>query len=264
MLELMAAAMILLIFVPLCRRARDGSLPKGRWWNAMEAVLIFVRDKIVQPALGEKHTAAFLPFFWTLFLFVLFCNLLGMIPLLGSPTANIWVTGGLALISFCMLHGVSIAQVGFWNYIKSMWLPIDVPYVGWIFSLMIFAIELMGTFIKSGVLAVRLFANMFAGHMVLATIVGFIWAAEFYWLWLVITPASAFGAAALSLLELFVAFLQAFVFTFLTALFMGMALHHAEHAAGHGAHDHGHGHEPGHGHAHGADHGPGLGSVPGH
>ena len=59
MLELMAAAMILLIFVPLCRRARDGSLPKGRWWNAMEAVLIFVRDKIVQPALGEKHTAGF-------------------------------------------------------------------------------------------------------------------------------------------------------------------------------------------------------------
>jgi len=242
-LELLAAGLILLIFVPLSRRARGGALPRGRWWNAMEALLIFVREKMVRPALGDKHTEHYLPFFWTLFLFVLLLNLLGMIPLLGSPTASIWVTGGLALISFCMMHGAAIAQVGVWNYLKSMWLPIDVPYVGPLFSGMIFFIEFMGTFIKSAVLAVRLFANMFAGHMVLGTILTFIWAERFYWLWLGIMPLSVLGAAALSLLELFVAFLQAFVFTFLTALFMGMALQHAEHAAGHAHHD-GHGHGP--------------------
>ena len=95
---------------------------------------------------------------------------------------------------------------------------------------MIFFIELMGTFIKSFVLAVRLFANMFAGHLVLSFILLFIYMAGkggFSPLWLVVTPASIVGQIALSLLELFVAFLQAYVFTFLTALFVGMALHPA-------------------------------------
>lgn len=117
--------------------------------------------------------------------------------------------------------------VGFTYYVKSMWPPIDVPYVGWIFSLMIFVIELMGSFIKSAVLAVRLFANMFAGHMVLATLLLFIYMTGkggFSAMWPVVTAGSVFGVASLSLLEIFVAFLQAYIFTFLTALFMGMQM----------------------------------------
>jgi len=113
-------------------------------------------------------------------------------------------------------------------YFKSLWPPIDVPYVGWFFSLMIFVIELLGTVIKSGVLAVRLFANMFAGHMVLAVILLFIVAAaesRNIWLFGGVSIASVLGVVALSLLEIFVAFLQAYIFVFLTALFMGMSLH---------------------------------------
>jgi F-type H+-transporting ATPase subunit a len=255
-LELIAAGLLLLIFIPLARRIRAGGLPQGRFWNLFEGLLIFVRDEICRPNLDgghahEEHAAEghghghgehasapahaparpsdrFVPFFWTLFLFLLFCNLLGMIPFMGSPTASIWVTGGMALISFIMFHAAAIAKVGVIRYFVSLWPKIDVPYVGWIFSLMIYVIELFGTAIKGGVLAVRLFANMFAGHMVLANILLFIYvvgnASGLSALWGGVTVASVLGVVALSLLELFVAFLQAYVFTFLTALFMGMSL----------------------------------------
>jgi F-type H+-transporting ATPase subunit a len=191
-------------------------------------LLTFVRDKIARPNLGEHEADRFVPFLWTQFLFILFCNLLGLFPLLGSPTASIYVTGAMALISFVMLHGAAIAKMGLVRYIQSLWPHIEVPYVGWVFSSFIFGIELFGTFIKSGVLAVRLFANMFAGHLVLAMILIFIFQVGQlgnWWLWGTVTIASVLGQVALSLLELFVAFLQAYVFTFLTALFMGMSLH---------------------------------------
>jgi F-type H+-transporting ATPase subunit a len=229
-LELIAAALLLIIFIPLGQRARDGSLPRGRWWNAFESLLTFVRDAIARPALGGHHheeADKYLPFLWTLFLFILFCNLLGLFPFLGSPTASIWMTGGLALIAFTMLHGAAVAKVGPLQYLKSQWPHIDVPYVGWLFSGFIFTLEMGGTVIKSGVLAVRLFANMFAGHMVLATILLFISMVGqngLGFLWGAVTVGSVLAVVALSLLELFVAFLQAYVFTFLTALFMGMAL----------------------------------------
>jgi F-type H+-transporting ATPase subunit a len=229
LLELLVAGLIIAIFVPLCRKASTGQLPKGAWWNAFESLLTFVRDKIARPNLGEHEADKFTPFLWTVFLFILFCNLLGMIPLLGSPTASIYVTAALGTIAFFMLHGAAIAKMGVGHYFKALWPHIDVPYVGWLFSGFIFLIELFGTFIKSAVLAVRLFANMFAGHLVLATLLVFIFqvGAAFGngWLWGTVTVASVLGQVALSLLEIFVAFLQAYVFTFLTALFMGMSLH---------------------------------------
>ncbi|HEY7328862.1 MAG TPA: F0F1 ATP synthase subunit A [Gemmataceae bacterium] len=277
-LELIAGILILLIYLPLARRASSGELPKGRWWNAFESLLTFVRNEIAKPNLGEKDADKYVPYLWTLFLFLLFCNLLGMIPFMGSPTANIWATGALALISFVMLHGAAIVKMGYEppgahghghdhhegpgdhidtehgqhssradpyaglrglpivgplmigtiRYFGALWPKIEVPYVGWLFSLIIFVIELVGTVIKSGVLAVRLFANMFAGHMVLAVILLFIVsAAESRNIWLLgsVSIASVLGVVGLSLLELFVAFLQAYIFVFLTALFMGMSLH---------------------------------------
>jgi F-type H+-transporting ATPase subunit a len=227
-LELIAAVLILLIYVPLARRSRDGELPKGGWWNAFESLLTFVRNEIAIPNLGEHDAEKYLPYLWTLFLFLLFCNLLGMFPFMGSPTASIWVTGALACISFLMMNGAAILKMGPVHYVQSLWPHIDVPYVGWFFSLAIFTIELLSTFIKSGVLAVRLFANMFAGHMVLAVILIFIYSAAQAgngWLLGGVSIASVLGVVALSLLELFVAFLQAYIFVFLTALFMGMSLH---------------------------------------
>src|SRR5262249_15812307 len=185
---------------------------------------------------------------WTLFLFLLFCNLLGMFPFLGSPTASIWVTGALACTAFVMLHGAAIVKMGFEYgnhnghhehhghddhghgvasspfldglrkvpllgpllvgtilYFKALWPHIEVPYVGWFFSLAIFCIELVSTVIKSGVLAVRLFANMFAGHTVLAVILLFIYSAAVAgngFLLGGVSIASVLGVVALSLLEL--------------------------------------------------------------
>jgi F-type H+-transporting ATPase subunit a len=278
-LELIAAILIIVIFVPLCRRAAAGGLPKGPWWNAFEVLLTFVRDQIAKPALGEKDADTYVPYLWTTFLFVLFLNLFGLFPFLASPTASIWVTGALALISFCMMHGAAMVQMGVVKYFTSMWPHIEIvpnPWrptgahghghghghdhahddhahahapqeparqpstmdilawvvgsvFGFVLCLMIYIIEMGGTFIKAFVLAVRLYANMFGGHMVLATILFFIYMVgslgASYFLWGSVTVASVLGVAALSLLELFVAFLQAYVFTFLTALFMGMSLH---------------------------------------
>ena len=230
-LELIAAVLVLLIYIPLARKARSGALPKGWFWNMFEVLLTFVRNDIARPNLGGEHhpeeADKYIPFLWTLFLFILFMNLLGMFPFGGSPTANIWVTGGLAM-RFIAIHGCAIAKMGFGHYIKSLWPHIDVAYVGWMFSLMIFVIEVIGSFIKSSVLAVRLFANMFAGHLVLAFLIYFIFLAgqvANLYLFGGVTIASVLSVTALSLLELFVAFLQTYVFVFLTALFMGMALH---------------------------------------
>ncbi|HEY7159244.1 MAG TPA: F0F1 ATP synthase subunit A, partial [Gemmataceae bacterium] len=86
-LELVAAVLIILIYVPLARRSRDGNLPQGRWWNAFESLLTFIRNEVAKPNLGERDADKYLPYLWTLFLFLLFCNLLGMFPFLGSPTA---------------------------------------------------------------------------------------------------------------------------------------------------------------------------------
>lgn len=257
LLELIAAGLILAIFIPLCRRAARGEYPKGAWWNAFETLLTFIRDEVAKQHLsgghahheeeahghGERHAHqekphghaahdydAYVPFLWTLFLFILFCNLLGMIPFMGSPTASIWVTGALALCAFVMMHGAAIAKMGPFLYLKSLWPGMEVPIaIGIVLKPMIFVIELLGTVIKGGVLGVRLFANMFAGHMVLAMILFFIVLAgnvsgQSLGMWGGITLASVLGVLALSLLELFVAFLQAYIFTFLTALFMGMAL----------------------------------------
>lgn len=233
-LELIAAGLIIAIYVPLARRAAGGAVPRGAWWNAFESLLTFIRNEVARPNLGEHSADKYTPFLWTLFLFILFCNLLGMFPFMGSPTASIWVTGGLALISFAVLHGSAIAEMGPIHYLKSLWPHIHLGHgllaggFGFVLSLMIWIIELFGTVIKCGVLAVRLFANMFAGHMVLASILMFIVVAGqggYTHLWPVVTFSSVFGVVALSLLELFVAFLQAYIFCFLTALFMGMALH---------------------------------------
>jgi F-type H+-transporting ATPase subunit a len=233
-LELLVAALIWLAYTGLARQIENGDPPRGPLWNFLEWMLTFIRDQIARPTIGEHDADKYLPFLWTLGLFILFNNLLGMIPWMGSPTASIYMTGALALCSFILMHGAAIAKMGPIHYVKSLWPHIDLPPMfgvgivfGFVIKLMIFVIELFGTVIKSGVLAVRLFANMFAGHVVLATILLFIVAARNlpFPAWGGISVLSVLGVVALSLLELFVAFLQAYLFVFLTSLFMGMALH---------------------------------------
>jgi len=233
-LELIAAGLVLAIFVPLANRAASGEPMRGWFWNAFESLLTFIRDRVARPTIGEHDADRFVPFLWTVFLFILFCNLLGIIPFMGSPTASFAVTGVLAVCAFFVIHGSAIAKVGFGHYAKSHYPHIDAPFgLGPVIATMIVGIEIFGHFIKAFVLAVRLFANLFAGHLVLAFILTFIVMAKSLLgsggfstaLFGVITVGSVAMVVALSLLEIFVAFLQAFIFTYLTALFMGTALH---------------------------------------
>ena len=227
-LELVAALLMLAIFIPIARKISTGEPVKGRFWNLIEVFLVFFRDEVARPAIGRKDADRFLPFIWTIFFFVLFCNLLGMIPWAGSPTGSLSCTGALALMTFGVVTCSGMRKfgpVGFWTgQVPQM----EVPFVmGLFIKPMIFVIEIVGLLIKHFVLSVRLLANMFAGHMVLGAMLAFIaiTADEHILLWSGVTAASLFGATAISFLELFVAFLQAYIFAFLSALFIGMAIH---------------------------------------
>jgi F-type H+-transporting ATPase subunit a len=227
-LELIVAGLIVAIYFPLAKRVQTGQPVRGLFWNAFESLLVFVRDQVAKPTIGEHEADRFVPFLWTMFLFVLFCNLLGLFPYMGSPTASIVVTAVLALFSGLVIHGSPIAKMGFGRYVKSYMPHMELPFgLGYFLAPMIFGIEIFGHFIKVMVLAVRLFANMFAGHTVLAVILMFIVMAKntaWYLFWPV-TGFSVSGVAALSLLELLVGFIQAYVFVFLTAIFLGSTLH---------------------------------------
>jgi F-type H+-transporting ATPase subunit a len=152
-------------------------------------------------------------------------NLIGMVPWMGSPTATLGATGALMIVTFCVVVGAGMVKFGPLGYLRGQIPHMDVPVIGILLKIMMFFIEIWGLIVRHVILALRLFANMFAGHLVLAVIVGFIALAAQSWLWYGVMPASVLGATAMSLLELMVAFLQAYVFTFLAALFIGMAVH---------------------------------------
>jgi F-type H+-transporting ATPase subunit a len=225
-LELIAAVIVAVLFIRLANKMAGGKRPTGRMWNMLEGMVLFIRDNVARPAIGAHDADRFLPLLWTMFFFVLVCNLLGLVPWAGSATGALATTGALALITFGTVVLAGSKQLGFVGFWKAQVPHMDVPFgLGYILIPFIFCIELLGMVIKHFVLAVRLLANMFAGHLVVATIVAFIAATASSVVWWGVMPASIFGAVALNLLELFVAFLQAYIFTFLSALFIGMAVH---------------------------------------
>jgi F-type H+-transporting ATPase subunit a len=225
-IELLVAIIMVVFFVGLARALKGGAIPRGRFRNLLEAMLLYFRDQVARPCIGHHDGDKFVPFLWTIFFFILGCNLFGMIPWMGSPTGSLSVTATLALITFLVVIGSGMRKMGAIGFWKAQVPHMDVPGpLKFILIPMIFAIEVFGLLVKHGVLAVRLLANMMGGHVVLAVILAFIAAsAQSLWWWGVM-PASVLGATALSMLELFVAFLQAFIFTFLSALFIGMAVH---------------------------------------
>jgi F-type H+-transporting ATPase subunit a len=226
-MQLIASALVILVMVPVVRHISRTPYSRGWFMNMFEAMLLFIRDDVARPAIGGHGADRFLPFLWTAFFFVLFNNLLGMFPGFASPTANVNVTGGLALMTLFTVIGAGVREMGFSGYWIGIVPHLDVPWALKLFLWpLMFMIEIAGLLIKHTVLAVRLFANMFAGHVVLAVILGFILiprllSGTFFF----VTPFSLIGVALLSLLELFVAFLQAYIFTFLAALFIGSAVH---------------------------------------
>jgi F-type H+-transporting ATPase subunit a len=224
-LELVAAILIVLIFVPLARKLAKGP-PKGRFWNMFEAMILFIRDQVVRPAVGSHDASRFLPLILSLFFFILFCNLLGLIPSMGSPTASINVTAPLAVVVFATGVVSGMKKYGVLRFWLGLCPPMELPLLMKIILVpMLLVLEIVGLVIKHCILAVRLLANMFGGHLVLAMILGFIPAMAGSLLWYGVTPLAVFGGVAISMLELFVAFLQAYIFAFLAALFIGMNVH---------------------------------------
>jgi len=255
-LELIVAAALFLIFTWVAARLRSGGAPRGRMLNLFESMLVFVRDQIARPAIDDPHAHdhaaddghqghgdhghaaahalpahegdAYVPLLWTLFFFVLGCNLFGMVPWAGSPTASFSVTLALAGVAFASVVLAGMWKFGFlgffFNQVPSMDLPVFLSPL----KLLIFLIEILGLCIKHLILAVRLLANMVAGHLVLLGIMGMIGAAASYstGMWATVTGVSVISATLFSVLELFVAFLQAYIFTFLSALFIGASVHH--------------------------------------
>jgi F-type H+-transporting ATPase subunit a len=225
-LVVVVTALILLLVIP--RAARAPKFVPGRLQNVVESICVFLREEMAKPVLGH-HTDQYIGLLWTIFFFVLTLNLVGMIPTdkivplitgkpcrLGGPaTANIYVTGALAAVTFVMSHILGIRKQGLIHYVATL----APPSPTWLLPL-IYPLELITIFIRPFTLAIRLFANIVAGHMVLGTFLGLI----FVFKNLGVAAASISACVALSFLELLVAFVQAFIFAFLATVYIGAAI----------------------------------------
>jgi F-type H+-transporting ATPase subunit a len=223
-LQLFQLAAVVLLFV--CFSGVPGHLRtgKGDYVSRLFAgFALWLRDDVVYPAMGRQVGAKFLPYFLTVFFFILFMNLLGLVPGASTATASIFVTGGLAFFTLLvMVFGGMIAQ-GPLHYWQTL-----VPHVPWPIWPIMFAVEFIGIFVKPFALMIRLFANMTGGHMVVLSFMGLLflvagmagsgaaWAAS---------PVLVGFAVFIMIIEAFVALLQAYIFTQLSILFVGASVH---------------------------------------
>lgn len=266
----MSLGVLLWVLFAAAKRIRTGNesegseryVTKGRLAQIIEVVLMYLRDELIQPVLGEKQTRQYMPFLMTLFFFILTVNMLGMLPLEdvqnligslwgnphfaifgGTATSNISVTAMLALVSFIVIQIHSFRELGFLGWLDHLTCGLTRGPKGLLFVVpIVFAVEIAGVFIKPAALAIRLFANMMGGHILLATLLllpsqmqtqlglGFGGTAA-------LTVVSGGVAVLITFLEFFVAFLQAFIFMFLTAVFISLMSHEE--------HDEEHAHEGG-------------------
>ncbi|MEP6730812.1 MAG: F0F1 ATP synthase subunit A [bacterium] len=205
------------------RHTSSAGRPKGGFANGIEAMVLYIRQEVAIPNLGP-HGEKYVPFILTLFWFILFANVLGLIPYGSTATGNISVTATLAIITFFMVEIAGIRANGF-GYLNTIFywnkeLPIGVRE--FMFVLMT-PVEIIGKFSKPFALAIRLFANMTAGHIVVLGMISLIFAFKNIF----IVPAPLFMATAIMVLELFVSLLQAFIFALLASVFIGtIRAHH--------------------------------------
>lgn len=244
-----ASAFLMVVFIGLARTIAKNKFAKpGRWQGFWEVLINFVRNDISHSAMGH-HSRYYDPFLLTMFFFILFGNLLGLVPSLGelaqlvgettglvaavAPqsyeipflvklwpgitfTGDIGVTATLAVISFLVIQIAGFAHQGP-QYTKNI-VPAGIPLALWP---IMWPIEFVGQFTKPFALAIRLLANMTAGHMILLVLLGFIFQFQSYG----VIPVSILASLAIYFLEIFVGFLQAYIFVFLTALFVAGAQH---------------------------------------
>jgi F-type H+-transporting ATPase subunit a len=224
---LFAAVLVALIFVLSARRITGlqaaGKPPKG-FAGAMEATALYIRQEVILPNVGP-HGEGFAPYLLTLFFFILAMNLLGLLPWGAAATGNIAVTAGLAVMAFIVIEVTGMRTLGFKGYMGTIfYLPHGLPggiggtFLKVLLLVVMTPIELIGKLAKPFALAVRLFANMTSGHVLVLALIGLTF---LFQSWAVGLAASAL-ATGVMLLELFVAFLQAFVFTLLTSVFIGL------------------------------------------
>ena len=210
-----AAILLIVVFRYAAKSYKKSPVPSGMP-NFLEVMIVFVRDDIVKPSIGPGYER-FLPFLLTIFFFILTLNFLGLLPESATSTSNISVTATLAVISFIVTQAGGIMKNGFFGYFKGL-MPHGVPI--WLIPIM-FIVEILGLFTKPFALAVRLFANMTAGHIVILALLGLIFILRTYF----VAPVSIAFALFIYLLEILVALIQAYIFTMLSALFIGMAVH---------------------------------------
>jgi F-type H+-transporting ATPase subunit a len=229
-----AMGLVALLLIPMGRRYARGvgrtSAPRGLLQNMLETLVVYIRDEVAKPNLGPNYRK-YMPYLLTAFFFILTANLLGLVPFGATATSNIAVTAVLAVFTFV------ITQLsGTRDYWRHIFAPPGVP--AFVMPILV-PIEILGLFTKPFALAIRLFANMTAGHLVILNFIGLIFIIRGLFGdaagWGTSVPAVAMAVFIYGL-ELLVAFIQAYVFTVLSALFIGMAS--AEHE-----HDHDHSHE---------------------
>ena len=218
LMTLLICVLIFFLFTSLSKSYRKGPIPSG-FGRLLEPLVLFIRDDIAIPNIGEKHYKKYMSYLLTVFFFIWIVNLAGMTPLGINITGNIAITFSLALITYLITQFT--ANKNYWGHI--FWMPgVPVPM-----KFVLMPIELLGTIIKPFSLMIRLYANITAGHVVLMSLIGLVFFASNLFAF-----GSFFGLTLfLGVIELLVAFLQAYIFTMLTALYFGAAVeeHHDEH-----------------------------------
>ena len=213
------ASAVLLVAVALAARRRREAVPTGLR-NMLEVIILFLRDEVARKSI--PHGAdRFVGYLMTTFFFILSCNLLGLVPGLATATGNISVTATLAVIAFVVIQYGGIREYGLVQHFKNL-VPQGLP--SWLIPIML-PLDLLSTFIRPFALCIRLFANMMAGHVVILAFITLIFILK--QAWFAVAPMSVAFALFVYLLEILVAFLQAYIFTMLTAQFIGMSVHPA-------------------------------------
>jgi F-type H+-transporting ATPase subunit a len=211
----LAALLVLLTFTIIANRYKKSLVPKGIT-NFFEVFILVVRDEVAKTTIGKGYER-FVPYLLTIFFFILFGNFLGLLPWSATFTSNIGVTASLAICSFFMIQIGGIRQNGFFGYFKGL-IPHGIPPV---LLILMIPVEILGLFTKPFALAIRLFANMIAGHFVILALIGLI----FFMGTALVAPGAILFAIFIYLLEILVALIQAYIFTILTSMFIGMAVH---------------------------------------
>jgi F-type H+-transporting ATPase subunit a len=227
---LFAAILCLIVFLPIGRAMRDkytSRAPSGMA-NAMEAMVLYFRDEVVRRNIGHGADA-YTGYILTLFFFILFMNLLGLVPFGATATGNFMVTGALALVTFVVTEISGMRALGFSGYMGTIfYAPKGLNPVGTAIMLIILTpVEFLGKLTKPFALMIRLFANMMAGHTLVLSLLGliFMFAGGSAIVTGGVTVASLGMVSGIMLLEVFVAFLQAYIFAMLTAVFIGLIRH---------------------------------------